>query len=133
MSLDQVAITQQHEQLAVHRRRLAHLFQQQAILGAYTPPYVALDIEQTQANIRSIKALLREHSVPVKDDPDDERPVQVSTPLSPALHQLRAPVGDFVGRESEIAQLVQTLSKAADTGTVAAISGIRGLGGIGKT
>src|SRR5262245_46692335 len=94
MSLDQETITQQQEQLAVHRRRLGHLFQQCATLGAYTPPYVALDIEQTQTNIRSLKALLRENGVPVEDHRDDERPVQVSAPPSPALHQLRAPVGD---------------------------------------
>jgi tetratricopeptide (TPR) repeat protein len=54
-------------------------------------------------------------------------------PLSQALHQLRAPVGDFVGREREIEMLVQALSKAATSGTAAAISGVRGLGGIGKT
>jgi hypothetical protein len=50
---------------------------------------------------------------------------------SPALHQLRAPVSDFVGREHEIDQLVAALSKAS--GAAAAISGVRGLGGIGKT
>src|SRR5262249_40294708 len=54
-------------------------------------------------------------------------------PASPALHQLRAPVTDFVGREREIDQLVQALSKAATSGTAAAISGVRGMGGIGKT
>ena len=53
--------------------------------------------------------------------------------LAPALHQLRAPIGDFVGREREIDQLVQALSKAASGGTAAAISGVRGMGGIGKT
>ena len=57
MSPDQEAITHQQEQLAIHRRRLEHLFQQCATLGPYTPPYIALDIEQTQAEIRSIKAL----------------------------------------------------------------------------
>jgi hypothetical protein len=46
--------------------------------------------------------------------------------LSPALHQLRAPVNDFVGREQEIDQLVQALSKAATSGAAAAISGVRG-------
>jgi hypothetical protein len=56
-------------------------------------------------------------------------------PLSapPALHQLRAPTGDFVGREDEIAQLVQALRQVAASGQLAAISGVRGLGGIGKT
>ncbi|HKP52495.1 MAG TPA: tetratricopeptide repeat protein [Chloroflexia bacterium] len=49
-----------------------------------------------------------------------------------SLHQLRAPVADFVGRESEIDQLVQALSEATRSG-VAAISGARGMGGIGKS
>jgi len=53
--------------------------------------------------------------------------------LAPALHQLRAPVSDFVGREQEIDQLVQALSKAASGGATAAISGVRGMGGIGKS
>jgi hypothetical protein len=53
--------------------------------------------------------------------------------LPPALHQLRAPIGDFVGREREIGELVAALSKAASGGAVAAINGVRGLGGIGKT
>ena len=46
-----------------------------------------------------------------------------------SLHQLRAPVGDFVGREKEIADLLATLRG----GGSAAISGISGMGGIGKT
>jgi tetratricopeptide (TPR) repeat protein len=54
-------------------------------------------------------------------------------PSPPTLHQLRAPIGDFVGREREIEMLVQVLSKAASGGASAAISGVRGMGGIGKT
>ena len=46
-----------------------------------------------------------------------------------SLHQLRAPVGDFVGREKEIADLLAALRG----GGSAAISGISGMGGIGKT
>jgi tetratricopeptide (TPR) repeat protein len=45
------------------------------------------------------------------------------------LHQLRAPVGDFVGRAKEIAELLATLRG----GGSAAITGISGMGGIGKT
>jgi tetratricopeptide (TPR) repeat protein len=52
-----------------------------------------------------------------------------SSPPPQALHQLRAPVGDFVGREREIETLVAALKKSGG----AAISGVRGLGGIGKT
>jgi tetratricopeptide (TPR) repeat protein len=46
-----------------------------------------------------------------------------------ARHQLRAPVGDFIGREKEIAELMATLGG----GGSAVISGISGMGGIGKT
>src|SRR3954469_23218912 len=53
-------------------------------------------------------------------------------PAAPALHQLRAPVGDFVGRAEEIGQLVQALSTAANTGA-AAIGCVRGMAGVGKT
>jgi tetratricopeptide (TPR) repeat protein len=52
-----------------------------------------------------------------------------SAPVIPTLHQLRAPVGDFVGREKEIADLTAALRGGAS----AAISGISGMGGIGKT
>jgi hypothetical protein len=48
--------------------------------------------------------------------------------LAPALHQLRAPVGDFVGREQELGQLVQALSTGAT-----AIGCVRGMAGAGKT
>ena len=54
---------------------------------------------------------------------------EVAAPVIPTLHQLRAPVGDFVGRAKEIADLLATLRG----GGSAAISGISGMGGIGKT
>lgn len=62
----------------------------------------------------------------------DHNVVNVSTsvePVAPALHQPRAPVGDFVGREREI----ETLVTALRHGSRASISGINGMGGIGKT
>ena len=43
--------------------------------------------------------------------------------------QMRAPVNDFVGRENEIADLL----KAIRNGSGAAICGIKGMGGVGKT
>jgi tetratricopeptide (TPR) repeat protein len=52
-----------------------------------------------------------------------------AVPVIPTLHQLRAPVGDFVGREKEIADLLATLRGGGN----AAITGISGMGGIGKT
>ncbi|HKP54079.1 MAG TPA: tetratricopeptide repeat protein [Chloroflexia bacterium] len=57
---------------------------------------------------------------------------EAPTPTVRSLHQLRAPVSDFVGRQDESNQLVQALSKAT-TSNSAAISGARGMGGIGKS
>lgn len=62
----------------------------------------------------------------------DGNVVQISRPANPvatALHQLRAPVGDFVGREQEINTLIDALSHASS----ACIGGINGMGGTGKT
>jgi NB-ARC domain-containing protein len=50
-------------------------------------------------------------------------------PVTTALHQLRAPVGDFVGREQEIDTLINALRRDNRAG----ITGISGMGGIGKT
>lgn len=54
---------------------------------------------------------------------------QAASPAATALHQLRAPVGDFVGRDHEIETLINSLR----TGGRASITGISGMGGIGKT
>ncbi|HVI70342.1 MAG TPA: ATP-binding protein, partial [Pyrinomonadaceae bacterium] len=47
-----------------------------------------------------------------------------------AVRQLRAPVGDFVGREQQIQTLTSALRQR---GSRASITGISGMGGIGKT
>ena len=54
---------------------------------------------------------------------------QAASPTVNALHQLRAPVGDFVGREYEIETLIKSLRRDSR----ACITGINGMGGIGKT
>lgn len=54
---------------------------------------------------------------------------QTATGPVNALHQLRAPVGDFVGRDQEIETLIKTLRH----GSQVSISGVNGMGGIGKT
>lgn len=51
-------------------------------------------------------------------------------PSEPARHTLRAPVADFTGRAEDVRELVAYLSQDRETG---AIAGIRGMGGIGKT
>jgi tetratricopeptide (TPR) repeat protein len=55
-----------------------------------------------------------------------------ATPVITSLHQLRAPVADFVGRQDEIDHLVQVMCKATESGKVA-VGGIRGMGGMGKS
>jgi tetratricopeptide (TPR) repeat protein len=58
--------------------------------------------------------------------------IKIESPADPvamALHQLRAPVGDFVGRELEIDTLINALRRESH----ACITGISGMGGIGKT
>jgi tetratricopeptide (TPR) repeat protein/transcriptional regulator with XRE-family HTH domain len=50
-----------------------------------------------------------------------------------ARHQLRPPVADFTGRRQEVDQLAATLQAAVRAGVGIAISGVQGMGGIGKT
>ena len=55
--------------------------------------------------------------------------IKIEAPATTALHQLRPPVGDFVGREFEIDTLINALLRESR----ACITGISGMGGIGKT
>jgi tetratricopeptide (TPR) repeat protein len=55
--------------------------------------------------------------------------IEAPDPVTTALHQLRAPLGDFVGREREIDTLINALRRESR----ACITGISGMGGIGKT
>ncbi|MEK7794736.1 MAG: NB-ARC domain-containing protein, partial [Candidatus Hydrogenedentota bacterium] len=62
-----------------------------------------------------------------------DKTVIISQPLPPSLqnhHQISDPVGDFVGRESEICALLAAFD---GLGSGAVISGVRGMGGVGKT
>jgi tetratricopeptide (TPR) repeat protein len=67
----------------------------------------------------------------------DRRYLQPWLAAAPLLlssrHQLRAAVGDFVGRTAEITVLEAALRHTAGTGTMATITGVQGMGGIGKT
>jgi tetratricopeptide (TPR) repeat protein len=55
-----------------------------------------------------------------------------STPTRDALHQLRAPVTDFVNRKPEIQTILAATADAVRGGGTSII-GLRGMGGIGKT
>src|ERR1019366_7268663 len=49
-------------------------------------------------------------------------------PVVHALHQLPAPPRDFTGRAEELNELIEAVQKGGVT-----ISGLQGLGGVGKT
>jgi tetratricopeptide (TPR) repeat protein len=55
--------------------------------------------------------------------------IRIEALVTKGLHQLRAPVGDFVGREREIDTLINALRRESR----ACITAISGMGGIGKT
>ena len=79
MPPDQETILQQQELLAAHRRTLAALLQQLALLGgvAYVSPGTLNGIKESRAGIARIKAILRESGVQVADEPNDEAPPQI--------------------------------------------------------
>jgi tetratricopeptide (TPR) repeat protein len=57
-----------------------------------------------------------------------ESKIEAAAPAVKALHQLPPPPADFTGREAEIAELLAALENASLT-----ISGLQGMGGVGKT
>ena len=57
----------------------------------------------------------------------DKITYEAPAPVALSLHQLPAPPGDFTGREAELAELCERL------GAGATISGLQGMGGVGKT
>jgi hypothetical protein len=80
MSFDQEIIDQQIALLKANRRTLAALLQQLALLGGvvYATPGTLISIEEARANIAGIKVTLREASVLVEDEPNDEAPTATS-------------------------------------------------------
>src|SRR3954470_11231379 len=103
------------------------------LTAAGHPSLAQLQDQAEQINDLALAALLVSWEVPYAPTAC----VPTALPATPdhlsACHQLRAPVADFVGRAATITSLVTALQAAADTGTIAAISGVRGMGGIGKT
>ncbi|MEW6736628.1 MAG: NB-ARC domain-containing protein [Acidobacteriota bacterium] len=55
-------------------------------------------------------------------------PVSLIPPIATSLHQLPSPPVDFTGRQAEIDELLDKMERGGIT-----ISGLRGMGGIGKT
>jgi tetratricopeptide (TPR) repeat protein len=80
------------------------------ILGVLVVLFVALSLYQAR-----------------QEPPQPEPPTRERT-IGPSLYQLPPPPADFTGREAELTQL----TTAIETGG-ATISGVRGMGGVGKT
>jgi hypothetical protein len=72
MPLDPDTIANQQTLLREHRRRLAHLLQQLGTFGAHTSHHIMADIEEAQAEIRAIKAALRNAGATADDEPNDD-------------------------------------------------------------
>jgi len=126
-------IAQQQVLLAAHRRTLAVLLQQMALLGAtQAPPSILNGIVDVRASIAHCKDALHSWGVVVEEHPDDESPDKPRHLRFSPPHQLRPPVSDFVGHEQTVEHIVVGLSSRADTQRVA-LAAIRGMGGAGKT
>jgi hypothetical protein len=95
----------------IHQRRLQALQKQEAALGVRTPAEITTEITDILATVAGL----------------DKQLGSITSLILPP------PVADFIGREREIDQLVQMVNHAVEKGAVAVISGVRGMGGIGKT
>src|SRR5690242_6095587 len=93
-----------------HRRRLQELEKQAAAFGLNTPPHILIEADDIRLQTAQI----------------DKQLGSVRGQLLPM------PVADFAGRETEITQLVKILTQSISQGKAATISGVRGMGGIGK-
>lgn len=71
-------------QLAVHRRTLELLELQRAQFGAFTPPYIWHQFDETRNDIARIKYELRDQGIEVSDHPGDAAAV-VAAPTSSAV------------------------------------------------
>lgn len=110
MSLSPDTITQQLTLLATHRRSLAALLQQLALLGGVDHASLGVlnSIEDARTNIARIKATLREGGVQLEDAPNDEAP-----PQSEPVQQAR---GDVVYGDKVAGDKVMGNTRTVDTG-----------------
>ena len=104
------------------------------LMAARHPPLATLHAQAEQTCDSALRALLEVWPLPPVPDPAGA----VAPPPAPPAprvprHQLRAPIADFVGRAREIDQLLTALRRALAEERGAIISGVQGMGGIGKT
>jgi tetratricopeptide (TPR) repeat protein/DNA-binding XRE family transcriptional regulator len=100
------------------------------VLAARIALILAVPSEEHETVIQVARGRGAVDRLPFPAGPMGTRPMPMGGELP---HQLRTPLPDFVGQQDAIASLLAALSKATHDRTVAAISGLRGMGGIGKT
>jgi hypothetical protein len=120
--LDEDVISQKLALLATHRRTLAALLQQQALLGgaAYAPPGVINAIEEARASISDIKATLRERGIPVEDDLNDKAPSQAG----PTQSEDDYAEGNTGASQARSLQLIVAAFTGVVTGIITVSSGV---------
>jgi tetratricopeptide (TPR) repeat protein len=98
------------------------------------PPLDSVRAQALQTGDAQLLALLAPWGGPASQAAPAEPAAPSTPPPEPtARYQLRSPVADFVGREHEVAQLVGDLHRTLRSGHGAVISGVQGMGGIGKS
>jgi len=90
-----------------------------------TPPTTKIDVKGDNPQISTGDHARNIQAESYIENQTIQQPQEPKTPKS--LNQLPAPPLDFVGREKELAQLHQNIQKGV------VISGVQGMGGIGKT
>ncbi len=120
---------QQLQQLPLDANQHAVLTVVTTYPGAPVETYCSLLNVHKATYHRYQKALIQQLTTLLNSD---QPPLQV-LPQTPSLHQLRPILADFVGRTAELDQAKYTLDIARNAARGAVISGIQGMGGVGKT
>ncbi len=130
---------QQHGGLSAFYQQLQQLpleANQQAVLQVLTTyPGAPVDTYCSLLNVhkatyhRYQKALIHQLTSLLNGD----QPLAAAPTTAPSLHQLRPILADFVGRSVELQQVSYALDVARNAARGAVISGIQGMGGVGKT
>jgi hypothetical protein len=87
---DQETIKGQLNLLDTFRRRLRVQIDQQTKLGAFAPPYIQMEIDDAQKQIKKIKAYLRQNDVRVEDAPEDGDQEQPASAIAVSPPQTNA-------------------------------------------
>ncbi|XSG75287.1 tetratricopeptide repeat protein [Herpetosiphon llansteffanensis] len=123
------AFYQQLQQLPLEANQQAVLQVLTTYPGAPVETYCSLLNVHKATYHRHQKALIQHLTTVLNGD----QPLAAAPTSAPALHQLRPMLADFVGRSAELKQVTYALDVARTAARGAVISGIQGMGGVGKT